>query len=64
MTITLQDLESHHREQVALYRIQTAVRLRIHAAIQPQLDALEELFHEYSPRKIGKHHPKYEGAQT
>jgi hypothetical protein len=33
---------------------------RILAAIQPQLDALEHLFHRYSPRIIGKHHPEYD----
>lgn len=33
---------------------------RIQAAIQPQLDALEHLFHRYSPRIIGKHHPEYD----
>lgn len=37
----------------------SAIDTRIQAAIQGQLDALEDLFHEYSPRKIGKHHPEY-----
>lgn len=31
----------------------------VNAAIQPQLDALERLFHRFSPRQIGKHHPEY-----
>ena len=56
MTITLQDLADR---MAADQR-----RQQILAAIQPQLDELEELFHHYSPRKIGKHHPEYEGAQS
>ena len=32
---------------------------RIQSAIRPQLVALEELFYEYAPETIGKHHRLY-----
>ena len=33
---------------------------RIQAAIKPVLDRAEELFTEYAPKVIGKHHPLYD----
>ena len=59
MTITLQDLQDLHTQDC----IRGHVHDQVLDAIQPQMDALEALFHRYSPRKIGKHHPEYEGTQ-
>ena len=33
---------------------------RIHAAIRPQLVALEDMFYKYAPETIGKHHRLYD----
>lgn len=55
MTTTLQDLADRIAEDQR--------HQQILAAIQPQLDQLEHLFDQYVPRKIGKHHPEYEGTQ-
>jgi len=51
MRITLQDLADR---MAADNR-----RQQIFDAIKPQLDQLEQLFDQYVPRKIGKHHPEY-----
>lgn len=38
----------------------TDIESRIHASIRPQLIKLEELFDQYAPKHIGKHHPLYD----
>lgn len=38
----------------------TVIEERIHAAIRPQLIALEDMFYEYAPEIIGKHHRLYD----
>jgi len=37
-----------------------SIEQRIQATIQPQLAALEDLFYEYAPQTIGKHHRLYD----
>lgn len=37
-----------------------SIEQRIQTTIRPQLAALEDLFYEYAPQTIGKHHSLYD----